>query len=52
MDNTSFLNAQEALFDNGVIRHVRFDQPMEILVDGKKHLGIVSMPGMKAISGI
>lgn len=52
MYNTAFLNAQEALFDNGVIRHVRFDQPMEILVDGKKHLGIVSMPGMKAISGI
>ncbi len=50
--NTAFLNAQEALFDNGVIRHVRFDKPMEILVDGKKHLGIVSMPGMKAISGI
>ncbi|HBG71234.1 MAG: phosphoenolpyruvate synthase [Bacteroidetes bacterium GWF2_43_63] len=48
--NTDFLNAQEALFDNGVVRHVRFDRPMEILVDGKKHFGIVAMPGLKAIS--
>jgi len=48
--NTAFLNAQEALFDNGAVRHVRFKQPMEILVDGKKHFGIVTMPGMKAIS--
>jgi len=48
--NTAFLDAQEALFDNGKIRHVRFDQPMEVLVDGKKHFGIVAMPGMKAIS--
>lgn len=48
--NTAFLNAQEALFDNGAVRHVRFERPMEILVDGKKHLGIVAMPGLKAIS--
>ncbi len=49
MYKTDFLNAQEALFDNGVIRHIRFQKPMEIMIDGKRQYGIISMPGINVI---
>jgi hypothetical protein len=49
MYKTDFLNAQEALFDNGVIRHIRFQRPMEIMIDGKRQYGIISMPGINVI---
>ncbi|PKP03519.1 MAG: phosphoenolpyruvate synthase [Bacteroidetes bacterium HGW-Bacteroidetes-6] len=43
-----FLNEQKALFDDGLVRHIQFPTVMEILVDGKKNLGVISMPGMKS----
>ncbi len=43
-----FLNEQKALFDDGLVRHIQFPTVMEILVDGKKNFGVISIPGMKS----
>jgi len=36
-----FLDKQPAVFENEVIRHVRFSKPLRIIIDGKKNFGIV-----------
>ena len=41
-----FLDKQKAVFENDVIRHVRFKDPMKIMIDGKQNLGIVQKPGV------
>ncbi len=43
-----YLNDQKAMYDDGLVRHVQFPLSMEILVDGRKHFGVVSLPGMKS----
>ena len=43
----SFLDKQEAVYENEVIRHVRFEDPLKILIDGKKNIGLVLKPGIK-----
>jgi hypothetical protein len=30
------------------VRHVRFERPMKIMMDGKKQLGVVLMPTSEA----
>ena len=39
-----FLNQQEAVFENSYLRHVRFENPMVIKVDGRKNIGVVMKP--------
>ncbi len=39
-----FLDNQPAIFENEFLRHVKFDNPFVIKIDGKKNLGIVSKP--------
>lgn len=39
-----FLDKQPAIFENEVLRHVRFQNPMMIKIDGKKNFGIVEKP--------
>jgi len=39
-----FLNAQEKLFEDKYVRHVRFQQPVIIKIDGRKRKGIVCKP--------
>lgn len=39
-----FLNAQNCIFENQFIRHVRFDSPLNIKIDGRKGLGIIFKP--------
>jgi hypothetical protein len=34
----------EAVYEDKHVRHVRFDQPLEILIDGKTHRGAVMKP--------
>ncbi|MCF6342749.1 MAG: PEP/pyruvate-binding domain-containing protein, partial [Bacteroidales bacterium] len=41
-----YLDKAEAVFENEVIRHVRFDKPLIIKIDGKKNLGLVFKPGV------
>ncbi|MBN2614442.1 MAG: phosphoenolpyruvate synthase [Bacteroidales bacterium] len=39
-----FLDAQPATVENDIIRHVHFDQPLVIKIDGKKNLGVIEKP--------
>jgi hypothetical protein len=39
-----FLNAQPALHEDEYIRHIRFEKPMRIEIDGKKNIGVVYKP--------
>ncbi|NQV02056.1 MAG: phosphoenolpyruvate synthase [Bacteroidia bacterium] len=42
-----FLNSQPAEWENEYIRHVRFETPCEIALDGKKSYGVVFKPMSK-----
>ncbi len=42
-----FLDQQEAVFENEVVRHVRFEKPLTIMIDGKQNIGVVLKPGVK-----
>jgi len=42
--DTEFLNAQNALYESEYLRHVRFDKPMIMKVDGRKNKGVVMKP--------
>ena len=42
-----FLDAQEAVFENDTVRHVRFNKPIQVIIDGKKNTGVVLKPGFK-----
>jgi hypothetical protein len=39
-----FLGAHEAAYEDSYIRHVRFEKPMRIEIDGKKNFGVVYKP--------
>lgn len=38
------LNRMNAVYEDDYIRHVRFDNPLEIMIDGKKHKGVILKP--------
>ncbi len=40
-----FLEAREAIYEDDFVRHVRFDDPLLIAIDGKKNKGMVMKPG-------
>ncbi|MGL4326654.1 MAG: PEP/pyruvate-binding domain-containing protein, partial [Tannerellaceae bacterium] len=40
----NFLNAQTALHETEYLRHVRFEKPIVVKIDGKKSLGVVLKP--------
>ncbi|MDD2299615.1 MAG: PEP/pyruvate-binding domain-containing protein [Fermentimonas sp.] len=40
----NFLNEQPAIFETEYIRHVRFEQPVIIKINGKKRMGVVMKP--------
>lgn len=42
--NQAFLDEQPALYETEYIRHVRFDNPFTIKVNGKKKMGVVMKP--------
>lgn len=42
--DTEFLNAQTAIYESEYIRHIRFQQPIVIKVDGRKNKGVVLKP--------
>lgn len=39
-----YLDEQPAVFENELVRHVRFKNPFTIKIDGKKNLGVVYKP--------
>ena len=42
--NEEFLNEQPALFETEFIRHVRFENPFTIKINGRKKIGVVMKP--------
>jgi|APCry1669188910_1035180.scaffolds.fasta_scaffold00010_63 CheY-like chemotaxis protein len=42
--NLDFLNEQPALFEDEYIRHVHFEKPIRIEIDGKRNYGVVFKP--------
>ncbi len=46
--DVDFLNKAEVVHEDRFIRHVRFDSPLEILIDGKRHRGVIMKPGKTA----
>jgi len=42
--DTEFLNAQTAQYESEYVRHVRFEKPMIMKVDGRKNKGVVMKP--------
>ena len=39
-----FLGAQEAEFENKYLRHIRFQCPLRILIDGRNNIGVIFKP--------
>ena len=46
--NMDLLNKQETIRHTGYIRHVRFDEPLTILMDGRKRQAVIQFSDTKA----
>lgn len=42
--DVDFLDNLEAVYENSNLRHVRFESPLEIMIDGRKHMGVIMKP--------
>ncbi len=42
--DVEFLNNLKPVYENEFIRHMRFEKPLDIMIDGKKHKGIIRKP--------
>lgn len=45
--DVDFLNSLEAVYENEHIRHIRFNNHLDIMIDGRKHKGVIMKPGEK-----
>jgi len=39
--DVDFLNQQKVVYEDNLIRHVHFEKPLEIMIDGKRHKGAI-----------
>jgi CheY-like chemotaxis protein len=39
-----YLNSLRAVYEDSYLRHVRFNDPLEIMIDGRKHKGVILKP--------
>ncbi|MCX6333466.1 MAG: phosphoenolpyruvate synthase [Bacteroidia bacterium] len=42
--DVDYLNSLNVVYEDNVIRHVRFEKPLEIMIDGKRHKGAILKP--------
>jgi hypothetical protein len=42
--DVDFLNRMKIVYEDEFIRHIRFDKPLEIMIDGKRHKGAIMKP--------
>jgi hypothetical protein len=42
--DVDYLNSLEAVYEDNYLRHVRFNDPLEIMIDGRKHKGVIMKP--------
>ena len=46
-----YLDKQAAVFENKVIRHVRFKKAINVVIDGQRSLGVILKPGVNIHEG-
>jgi hypothetical protein len=44
--DVDYLNSLNVIYEDEFIRHVRFEKPLEIMIDGKRHKGAIMKPVM------
>ncbi|MBK7133149.1 MAG: phosphoenolpyruvate synthase [Bacteroidales bacterium] len=44
--DVEYLDKLNVVYEDDYIRHVRFDQPLEIMIDGRNHKGVILKPLM------
>jgi len=42
--DVDFLNRMNVIYEDNSIRHIRFDKPLQIMIDGRKHKGAIMKP--------
>jgi len=42
--DVEFLNKIEAVYEDKYLRHVRFENTLDIMIDGRKHKGVILKP--------
>lgn len=42
--DVEFLNRLDAVYENNFLRHVHFEEPLEIMIDGKNNKGVIMKP--------
>jgi CheY-like chemotaxis protein len=42
--DVDYLNSLDVVYEDNYIRHVRFTNPLEIMIDGKNHKGVIMKP--------
>ena len=42
-----FLSKQASVYDDDLIRHIRFNNSLHVYIDGRKNVGVVLKPGIK-----
>jgi CheY-like chemotaxis protein len=45
--DVELLNSLPPLYENSQVRHVRFEEPLEIMIDGRHHKGVIMKQGPK-----
>lgn len=43
-----FLNKKEAFYEDEFVRHIRFENPVQIEIDGKQNKGVIFKPGFSS----
>ena len=43
--DVDYLDKLDAVYEDRYLRHIHFGEPLEILIDGRKHKGVVMKPG-------
>ncbi len=42
--DVEWLREQDVVYEDDYLRHVRFDSPLEIIIDGRSHRGVIKKP--------
>jgi CheY-like chemotaxis protein len=42
--DVDWLDRLDVIFEDDFVRHVRFDKPLEVMIDGKRHIGVIMKP--------
>jgi len=50
--DVEFLNDTPHVYQDEFIRHVRFEKPLSIMIDGRIHKGVILKPGVVVDDGI